>query len=69
MLEGGAKPPLFEPGRQLTESIAAHFKVKTDKVLGSEVAESYRARPGFTAKTRPRVGTIPHTRNAPATPS
>src|SRR5258706_14926429 len=46
---------------ELTESIAAHFKVKTENVLVSEGStEILRAATHvFTAKTKPLVGTIP----------
>ena len=62
LLEGGAKPGRYSNQvGELTESIAAHFKVKTDNVLVSEGStEILRAATQvFTAKTKPLVGTIP----------
>jgi histidinol-phosphate aminotransferase len=62
LLEGGAKPGRYSnQAGELTEAIAAHFKVKTDNVLVSEGStEILRAATQvFTAKTKPLVGTIP----------
>jgi histidinol-phosphate aminotransferase len=62
LLEGGAKPGRYSNQvGELTESIAAHFKVKTENVLLSEGStEILRAATQvFTAKTKPLVGTIP----------
>src|SRR5579862_3033754 len=62
LLEGGAKPGRYSNQvGELTESIAAHFKVRTENVLVSEGStEILRAATQvFTAKTRPLVGTIP----------
>ena len=62
LLEGGAKPGRYSNQvGELTESIAAHFKVKTDNVLVSEGStEILRAATQvFTSKTKPLVGTIP----------
>src|SRR5437868_11122560 len=62
LLEGGAKPGRYSNQvGELTESIAAHFKVKTENVLVSEGStEVLRAATQvFTAKTKPLVGTIP----------
>src|SRR4029077_16060402 len=59
LLEGGAKPGRYSNQvGELTESIAAHFKVKTDNVLVSEGStEILRAATQvFTAKTKPLVG-------------
>src|SRR5258707_12562221 len=60
--EGGAKPGRYSNQvGELTESIASHFKVKTENVLVSEGStEILRAATQvFTAKTKPLVGTIP----------
>src|SRR5499427_5710231 len=62
LLEGGKKPGRYSNQvGELTESIAAHFKVKTENVLVSEGStEILRAATQvFTAKTKPLVGTIP----------
>ena len=62
LLEGGAKPGRYSnQAGELTEAIAAHFKVKPDNVLVSEGStEILRAATQvFTAKTKPLVGTIP----------
>src|SRR5215471_9407317 len=62
LLEGGAKPGRYSnQSGELTEAIAAHFKVKSDNVLVSEGStEILRAATQvFTAKTKPLVGTIP----------
>jgi histidinol-phosphate aminotransferase len=62
LLEGGAKPGRSSNQMgELTEAIAAHFKVKTENVLLSEGStEILRAATQvFTAKTKPLVGTIP----------
>src|SRR5436190_13250020 len=62
LLEGGAKPGRYSNQvGELTESIAAHFKVKSENVLVSEGStEILRAATQvFTAKTKPLVGTIP----------
>jgi histidinol-phosphate aminotransferase len=62
LLEGGAKPGRYSNQvGELTESIAAHFKVKTENVLVSEGStEILRAATQvFTSKTKPLVGTIP----------
>ena len=62
LLEGGAKPGRYSnQAGELTEAIAAHFKVKPDNVLLSEGStEILRAATQvFTAKTKPLVGTIP----------
>src|SRR5215813_13719781 len=62
ILEGGTKPGRYSGQMgELTEAIAAHFKVKTDNVLLSEGStEILRAATQvFTAKTKPLVGTIP----------
>src|SRR3954470_14693903 len=62
LLENGARPGRYSnQSGELTESIAAHFKVKTDNVLVSEGStEILRAATQvFTSKTRPLVGTIP----------
>src|SRR5437763_2465597 len=62
LLEGGAKPGRYSGQMgELTEAIAAHFKVKTENVLLSEGStEILRAATQvFTAKTKPLVGTIP----------
>src|SRR5262252_8363379 len=62
LLEGGKKPGRYSNQvGELTESVAAHFKVKTDNVLVSEGStEILRAATQvFTAKTKPLVGTIP----------
>jgi histidinol-phosphate aminotransferase len=62
VLEGGNKPGRYSnQAGQLTEAIAAHFKVKTDNVLVSEGStEILRAATQvYTAKTKALVGTIP----------
>jgi histidinol-phosphate aminotransferase len=62
LLEGGARPGRYSnQAGELTEAIAAHFKVKTENVLVSEGStEILRAATQvFTAKTKPLVGTIP----------
>jgi histidinol-phosphate aminotransferase len=62
LLETGAKPGRYSnQSGELTEAIAAHFKVKTENVLVSEGStEILRAATQvFTAKTKPLVGTIP----------
>ena len=62
LLEGGRKPGRYSNQvGELTESIAAHFKVKTDNVLVSEGStEILRAATQvFTSKTKALVGTIP----------
>src|SRR5207302_898842 len=62
ILEGGTKPGRYSNQTgELTEAIAAHFKVKTENVLLSEGStEILRAATQvFTAKTKPLVGTIP----------
>ena len=62
LLEGGTRPGRYsQQSGELTEAIAAHFKVKTDNVLVSEGStEILRAATQvFTAKTQPLVGTIP----------
>ena len=62
LLEGGTRPGRYsQQSGELTEAIAAHFKVKTDNVLVSEGStEILRAATQvFTAKTAPLVGTIP----------
>ena len=62
LLEGGARPGRYSnQAGELTEAIAAHFKVKPDNVLVSEGStEILRAATQvFTAKTKPLVGTIP----------
>jgi histidinol-phosphate aminotransferase len=62
VLEGGAKPGRYsDQAGQLTESIAGHFKVKTENVLlGEGSTEILRsATQVFTSKTKALVGTIP----------
>ena len=62
LLEGGTKPGRYSnQAGELTEAIAAHFKVKTENVLVSEGStEILRAATQvFTSKTKPLVGTIP----------
>src|SRR5215831_14469820 len=62
LLEGGAKPGRYSNQvGELTESIAAHFKVKTENVLVSEGStEILRAATQvFTSKQKALVGTIP----------
>src|SRR6476659_2009205 len=62
LIEGGKKPGRYSNQvGELTESIAAHFKVKTENVLVSEGStEILRAATQvFTSKTKPLVGTIP----------
>src|SRR3979490_249806 len=62
LLGGGPKPGRYSNQvGELTESIASHFKVKTENVLVSEGStEILRAATQvFTAKTKPLVGTIP----------
>src|SRR5262249_38218965 len=58
----GARPGRYSnQAGELTEAIAAHFKVKPDNVLVSEGStEILRAATQvYTAKTKPLVGTIP----------
>src|SRR5437764_396960 len=62
LLEGGTKPGRYSNQvGELSEAIAAHFKVKTENVLLSEGStEVLRAATQvFTGKTAPLVGTIP----------
>src|SRR6266542_929364 len=62
LLEGGTKPGRYSnQSGQLTEAIAAHFKVKPDNVLVSEGStEILRAATQvYTSKTKALVGTIP----------
>jgi len=62
LLDGGKKPGRYSNQvGELTESIAAHFKVKTENVLVSEGStEILRAATQvFTSKTKALVGTIP----------
>jgi histidinol-phosphate aminotransferase len=62
LLENGARPGRYSnQAGELTEAIAAHFKVKSDNVLVSEGStEILRAATQvYTAKTKPLVGTIP----------
>src|SRR5215510_13753991 len=62
LLENGARPGRYSgQAGELTEAIAAHFKVKTDNVLVSEGStEILRAATQvYTAKTKALVGTIP----------
>jgi histidinol-phosphate aminotransferase len=62
LLEGGAKPGRYSNQvGELTEAIAAHFKVKNDNVLVSEGStEILRAATQvFTSKQKALVGTIP----------
>ena len=62
ILEGGTKPGRYSGQMgDLTEAVAAKFKVKTENVLLSEGStEVLRAATQvFTAKTKPLVGTIP----------
>ena len=62
LLEGGTRPGRYSnQAGQLTEAIAAHFKVKPDNVLVSEGStEILRAATQvYTAKTKALVGTIP----------
>jgi histidinol-phosphate aminotransferase len=62
LLEGGARPGRYSnQAGQLTEAIAAHFKVKPDNVLVSEGStEILRAATQvYTSKTKALVGTIP----------
>ena len=62
LLEGGTRPGRYSnQAGQLTEAIAAHFKVQTDNVLVSEGStEILRAATQvYTAKTKALVGTIP----------
>jgi histidinol-phosphate aminotransferase len=62
LLEGGKKPGRYSNQvGELTESVAAHFKVKTENVLVSEGStEILRAATQvFTSKQKPLVGTIP----------
>src|SRR3954449_10933056 len=62
LLEGGKKPGRYSNQvGELTESIAAHFKVKPENVLLSEGStEILRAATQvFTSKTKALVGTIP----------
>jgi len=62
LLEGGTRPGRYSnQAGQLTEAIAAHFKVKPDNVLVSEGStEILRAATQvYTSKTKALVGTIP----------
>ena len=62
LLENGAKPGRYSnQAGELTEAIAAHFKVKTENVLVSEGStEILRAATQvFTSKQKALVGTIP----------
>jgi len=62
LLEGGKKPGRYSNQvGELTESVASHFKVKTDNVLVSEGStEILRAATQvFTSKQKALVGTIP----------
>ena len=62
LLEGGAKPGRYSGQMgELTDAIAAHFKVKTENVLlGEGSTEILRAATQvFTSKTKALVGTIP----------
>ncbi|HMJ81910.1 MAG TPA: aminotransferase class I/II-fold pyridoxal phosphate-dependent enzyme, partial [Vicinamibacterales bacterium] len=62
LLEGGARPGRYSnQAGQLTEAIAAHFKVKPENVLVSEGStEILRAATQvYTSKTKALVGTIP----------
>ncbi len=62
LLENSARPGRYSnQAGELTEAIAAHFKVKPDNVLVSEGStEILRAATQvYTAKTKPLVGTIP----------
>jgi len=62
LLEGGTRPGRYSnQAGQLTEAIAAHFKVKPENVLVSEGStEILRAATQvFTSKTKALVGTIP----------
>jgi histidinol-phosphate aminotransferase len=62
LLEGGTRPGRYsQQSGELTEAIAAHFKVKPENVLVSEGStEILRAATQvFTEKTKPLVGTIP----------
>jgi histidinol-phosphate aminotransferase len=62
LLEGGTKPGRYSNQvGELTESVAAHFKVKTENVLVSEGStEILRAATQvFTSKQKALVGTIP----------
>jgi histidinol-phosphate aminotransferase len=62
LLEGGARPGRYSnQAGDLTDAIAAHFKVKPDNVLVSEGStEILRAATQvFTSKTKALVGTIP----------
>src|SRR5207248_3185434 len=62
LLENGAKPGRYSnQSGELTEAIAAHFKVKTENVLVSEGStEILRAATQvFTSKQKALVGTIP----------
>jgi histidinol-phosphate aminotransferase len=62
LLEGGTRPGRYSGQMgELTEAIAAKFKVKTDNVLlGEGSTEILRAATQvYTSKTKPLVGTIP----------
>jgi histidinol-phosphate aminotransferase len=62
LIEGGAKPGRYSnQSGELTDAIAAHFKVKPDNVLVSEGStEILRAATQvFTSKSKALVGTIP----------
>src|SRR5437762_2025513 len=62
ILEGGTKPGRYSNQTgELSEAIAAHFKVKTENVLLSEGSTEIlrAATQAFTAKTKALVGTIP----------
>ncbi len=62
LLENGARPGRYSnQSGELTDAIAAHFKVKAENVLVSEGStEILRAATQvFTSKTKPLVGTIP----------
>src|ERR671930_389364 len=62
LLEGGAKPGRYSnQAGELTEAIAAHFKVKPENVLVSEGSTEIlrAATQAFTSKTKALVGTIP----------
>jgi histidinol-phosphate aminotransferase len=62
LLEGGARPGRYSnQSGELTDAIAAHFKVKPDNVLVSEGStEILRAATQvFTSRQKPLVGTIP----------
>jgi histidinol-phosphate aminotransferase len=62
LLEGGATPGRYSNQQgQLTEAIAAHFKVKAENVIPSEGSTQIlrSATQLFTSKTKALVGTIP----------